>query len=221
MFLYFNQVSTSPTKEDIYYCEKIVRLNLDSIDIRRLSIDAQIDLVNCIQRRVIDYSYYLEIPFDEKREPKQLYEKKHGICFDRSRTIEKALSILGYKTRHVSIYLRPDSSSTNLIHIATIRRIFSHAASEVLINDKWMYISSIQNFISIDNQYTIHTLREMRYSKMEGVRWKFDMNASERFYQSSNSLVLYGFYSRHGKMYPPFLPFPNINYKDFLYNFTG
>ena len=219
LFLNFNHVSTIPNAEDKVYCEKITQLNLDSLDLHNLSLASQLKLIGQIQRRVINYTEYKEIPFNQLREPRQLYEQKRGMCFDRARTIEKSLSILGFKTRHVSLYVKSDSSKTTLLDVLT-KHLSSHAISEVYVKDKWIYVSSINYFCSFDSCNNLYTFGDIIDVKNRDLRWVFSKNLAEKGYLSSNTFIVYGLYSRHGKMYPPYWSFPDINYKDFLYNFT-
>jgi len=73
----------------------------------------ELNFIVTVQRSVLNIaSGNIGIPYNQKREPKELYLAKTGLCYDRSRVIEKILTFSDFKTRHISIYSLEKTNST-------------------------------------------------------------------------------------------------------------
>ena len=67
--------------------------------------DQQIDFIKNVQDAVLTRAPLGDgIPFNQTREPEDLFNAQHGLCFDRSRVIEKILRSNGFETRHIFAY---------------------------------------------------------------------------------------------------------------------
>ena len=72
----------------------------------------QLGFIISVQRSVLNIAPRNDgLPFAQKREPKELYVAKTGLCYDRSRVIEKILRYSGFETRHISIYYKEKTFS--------------------------------------------------------------------------------------------------------------
>ena len=71
---------------------------------RPLTYVEEIELIKRLHSFVIDrFPHAPGIPEYRSREPKDLEIAGRGLCFDRSRYIEKLLAFHGFKTRHVFV----------------------------------------------------------------------------------------------------------------------
>lgn len=154
------------------------------------------------------------IPYNQEREPADLLREKAGLCYDRSRTLEKILRMAGFRVRHVSIYAisAKRSAPVKIWHLTTNRTLRSHAVSECLTSRGWLVVDSLHPWISIDRDD--HPVGLAAWHS-QAVRWKNP--PPEPIYQHPFTPI-YGLYSRHGRFYPPFTPVPDINWREFIQN---
>ena len=217
-FLIYSQVDNSLTAEDHRYIQKF----LEDGNVKPLSAKSSyketIKYITGIQRSVIKRtSTRSGLPVGFSREPKDVYLSRTGACYDRSRVIEKILRAVGFKTRHISVYSTGKTGS--IIESLLTPRGSSHAFTEVLTRKGWLVVDSNDTWISLDikgNPVSIKKLRKYRGS----IKW-LDEEGFQRInniYRQS-FIYIYGLYSRHGKFYPPFNFVPDINWREFLYNF--
>ena len=93
-------------------------------------------IIRHVQRAVLDVAPLdTGIPYNQPREPADLLRSGAGLCYDRSRTIEKALRHAGFATRHVFLWRRGYGS---------------HAVSDVLTVDGWLRVDSNEAWVSVD-----------------------------------------------------------------------
>lgn len=209
----------------IVYKLSNVDLNITKADIQAINqiniekncsnIDGFMDELQCIQ--AVQNAVYthvnvgLGIEHDQSREPLQLLAEGKGLCYDRSRFIEKVLTYYNFDIRHVSIFYSKKISALAFLN----KKAKSHAFLEVLTSQGWLVVDSIDPFIALDsnkNIYTAVTLRDLK-NRIEFINF-FGNRLPQNFYK--NFSVVYGLYSRHGKFYPPYTPIPDINWKQFL-----
>jgi transglutaminase-like putative cysteine protease len=161
------------------------------------------------------------IPRKETREPADLIAANAGLCYDRSRTIEKTLRLMGYEARHISIYKIADNSvlKTLLTPMAS-----SHAITEVLTDKGWLVVDSNRRWISTDKNgkpVSIKHMRQIAQSSTEDFWLPENADEQRPKIYDSPFIALLGLYSRHGEFYPPMTPMPDINWAEFLQNFYG
>ncbi len=130
---------------------------------------------------------------------------KRGLCFDRSRTLDKAFNYMGFETRHVYLLYRKDLSLLkSLFH----RGHPSHAVTEVKTSRGWLYVDSNRPWIAIARDGLPHGA---------GGIWKyFDEFNEAPEYVRGPWWAIRGLYSRKGAFYAPYLPLPQVNWHDFL-----
>ncbi|GAB4337661.1 MAG: hypothetical protein Kow0037_20670 [Calditrichia bacterium] len=213
--LFFNAVDNSLTEEDIIYLKKIV--DLPKVNSDTLSYEEQIELISHIQNAVLEVAPINKgIELNRKREPKDLLQAGHGLCFDRSRVIEKILKYYGFKTRHIFMYARQGASC--FLQPLLQPGIPSHALTEVLTKNGWLIVDSNHKWLSITKDNKPISVNQFSKAFLNGrsINWKTVLPNEvyrEPFY------YIYGLYSRHGKFYPPFNAIPDINYSELIQNF--
>lgn len=205
------------TEDDVIFIEKIIQKPLQRGE--TLDFSDQINLVRFIQQ-----SYHEKlmlgnpIDYSLSREPKDLFENKGGICYDFSRSIEKALIYSGFKTRHISLYKKTECS---LLKTILKQSIPSHSSTEVKTKNGWMIVDSNLDWIAIDTSGNVFSARKINQTLQSGkeIIWETPVFSNyEKFYNEPH-YVIYGLYSRHGKFYPPFTVIPDYNLCELLYNF--
>ena len=212
--LYLNAVDNSLTEEDIRYIPQYL------IDVDPLPQDPtyteQLSFIVSVQDSVLDMApRNVALPLFEKREPKELYEQKIGLCFDRSRVIEKILRYSGFKTRHVFILSMEKTGS--VIKSLIYPRTSSHAVTEVLTKNGWLVVDSNTPWISTDTNNHPLSIEyiQLHTENSNHINWR--MEPPLKIYVKP-FVFIYGLYSRHGYFYPPYNFIPDINYGEFIQN---
>lgn len=201
-------VSTDVTIEDEAVFRDVLRLNSQTV--RPQSFDDEIKIIRLVQQRVLHAAPVNNgIPEFEAREPADVTRLKAGLCYDRSRSIDKALKFLGFQTRH--IYLLYAGGKSFLSALITYRQP-SHAVTEVKTSLGWNVVDSNSAWISLAKNGTPIPAdqiwqRSGEFSTIPG-------------YFKSPFWAIRGLYSRKGLFYRPFMPFPDLNWRDFLTAFV-
>ncbi|MHA1524463.1 MAG: hypothetical protein ACTSY1_08685, partial [Alphaproteobacteria bacterium] len=143
--LVVHDVPTEPTAEDRANGRLILaQAGYDDPDamMRGLAtFEGQISAILAVQDAVLTVAPDdTGIPFDTTREPGDLLTYKFGLCFDRSRAIEKILGSFGLETRHIAVYSTVKTESA-LISLLT-PQVISHAVTEVKTVKGWLVIDS-------------------------------------------------------------------------------
>lgn len=212
IFLTWNNVPTALTSEDITYVAKIMRGR--AIHAPK-TYEEQIDAIISVQDAVLLASPTgKELPLGSTREPKDLFLSHSGVCYDRTRTIEKILTYLGIKNRHVAIY--STVGHTTLAALLT-PAVPSHAVTEALTAKGWMAIDPNVRWIGLTNKNDPVSVSELHQSYTWNERIKARINPI----LTHPFVAVIGLYSRHGRFYPPYIPFPDINLWQMRYNITG
>jgi hypothetical protein len=210
-----NEVDNSITEEDKRfipnYLESIPPLEHES------PYKEEIEIIKKIQDSVLTVAPNHEgLPYNTEREPKDVYVASKGLCYDRSRVIEKILRYSGFDTRHISMY------STTKTHSAfkslMTPGVPSHAVTEVLTKRGWLVVDSNNRWLSIDSHGNPLSIAQIKLS-IEGpdeIPWRH--KPPSIIYQEPFTFI-YGLYSRHGKFYPPYNFIPDVNYEELLQNF--
>ena len=114
-FVAYNDVSANVTPDDKVYAERILREtgHGDILDTAPpADFDHQVRTILAVQDAVLSIaSDNVGIALNREREPSDLYRAKSGLCYDRSRAIEKILSHLGFEVRHAAVYSLKDTDS--------------------------------------------------------------------------------------------------------------
>ncbi len=199
---FYTNVSTKLTSEDLAV---FIAIGLSKPS-APLSFEQEIELIRQVQAEVFARAPMGEgIPEYENREPADLMRNGKGLCFDRSRTLDKALNYMGLETRHV--YLLYQEKKSFLLAITSYGHP-SHAVTEVKTSKGWMLVDSNNQWIALT--------RGAAPVNADGVWQRFAEFDNSPIYFSSPYWAIRGMYSRKGQFYEPFVPFPELNWPDFI-----
>ena len=214
VILSYHAVDNSLTKEDIQYIPKYLTA-VEPLPKNYTYLD-ELNFIISIQRSVLNIAPGNDsLPYGQKRELKELYEARTGLCFDRSRVIEKLLRYGGFETRHVSIY---STEKTDSVIISLITPgVKSHAVTEVLTKDGWLVVDSNNPWVSMDADQRPISIHAMQLSIKTSAPIKWHKVPPAAIY-TKPFIFIYGLYSRHGQFYPPFDFIPDINWGEFVQN---
>lgn len=219
--LSYNDVSTEVTHDDAVYAERILRETGHAELVgqaRPASFDGQVETILAVQEAVLSIAPDNQgIPFDGPRELRDLYQARSGLCFDRSRAIEKILSSLGFEVRHAAVYSTRDASR---LRAFLTPRTQSHAVTEVKTDRGWLVIDSNRRWIGLTRDGTPVDLDALRKTKAQQA-WDSRLREPMSPILSGPFSYLFGLYSRHGRFYPPYTPIPDADWGQVLYNITG
>ena len=145
------------------------------------------------------------IPDYQPREPADFIGKREGLCFDRSRTTDKALEYIGLTSRHIYLLYRDGGQGflSSMFHFPQP----SHAVTEVKTSKGWMFIDSNTNWIALTRDGQVVNADDVWKRAAE-----FDTIPS---YLARPWWAIRGMYSRKGQLYPPYILFPDLNWYDF------
>ena len=212
--LSYNEVDNSLSPIDRQYISKYL------VDVRSLpeksTYEDEVDFIKSVQNAVLNVAPNNEgIPFGQQREPKELYEAKTGLCFDRSRVIEKVLRYSGFEVRHVFILSLVETGSA-IKAIMTVGAS-SHAVTEVFKKNGWLVVDSNARWVSTDAEGHPTSIEKVQYSVEHSVPIQWGLKPPSPIYEAPFMFV-YGMYSRHGYFYPPYNSIPDVNYGELLQN---
>jgi hypothetical protein len=157
-----------------------------------------------------------EIPFDRGRELKDIYELKHGLCFDRSRAIEQILTYLAFDVRHVAVYSTARSGALRSVFTPGNR---SHALSEVKTAKGWMAVDPNVRWIGLSAAGEPLTVADLRTIDAKTAKWAPEVTQPPHAIFFRPYVYIRGLYSRHGRFYPPYSPIPDVNWGQLAQNF--
>jgi hypothetical protein len=216
--LYASRVDNTITQEDEAYIDRLIGEN--HIDPGNLEgFDSQLHFISAVQNALLRLAPEQDgIPEGQPRELKDLYAARKGLCYDRSRAMEKVLNRFGLQVRHIAVY----SSLDWLPDVLAILNpsATSHALTEVMTDKGWLLVGSNTPWLSLDRDnnplsmadLSAH-LRRVRFSHWEEMEGKLQNPIFRTPFG-----YYYGVYSRHGKFFPPYNVIPDVNWGQFLQN---
>jgi hypothetical protein len=212
--LSYNAVDNSLSQIDKQYTAKYL------VEARSLPGSAiyedQVNFIISVQRAILNVAPGNEgIPFGQQRELKELYEAKTGLCFDRSRAIEKILRYSGFEARHV--FMMPKEHTGSSMKAIITPGVSSHAVTEVLTGKGWLIVDSNAQWVSTDSEGYPISIEKMRDAAEYSVPIQWGAEPPSTIYITPFTF-LYGLYSRHGYFYPPYNVIPDVNYGELLQN---
>jgi hypothetical protein len=145
------------------------------------------------------------IPTFEPREPSDLMRKHEGLCFDRSRTLDKAFNYIGLSARHVYLLYRQDRGFWSALFRYGQS---SHAVTEVKTSKGWMFVDSNAEWIALTRDGQVVNADDVwrRANEFDGIP----------AYLKDSWWAIRGMYSRKGQLYPPYIIFPDFNWPVFF-----
>ena len=214
--LAFHQVSLNLTAVD----EAVLRKMLND---KRIALphngnyEEQIAYIRAVQSAVLEkVPVGPQIPEDSPREPADAFAYGSGLCFDRSRTIEKAFRYGGLPARHVFLIARAGDESLARALITPDR--ISHAVTEVQTARGWLVVDSNAPWLSLDKNGNPVSMQDLAANNV--LRLKLAELPPSPIYVLPYSAV-YGLYARHGRFYAPYNVIPDVNYRELLDNFRN
>lgn len=221
VILFWHNVSNEVTVEDKEYIEKILKeCNIKGLKENR-TYDEEIEFLQKLEDSLIyKYPFIGEvIPINNPREPKDLYYFKQGLCFDRSRVIEKICRNSGFKVRHVFLFLDDKKEKDFSVYFRK-DSVNSHAVSEVKTKKGWLILGSNFPWIAMDKNNSPLSMRDIKLNNQKGIVpdsiYK-NVSPLDMLYDP-NIKYVYGLYSRHGRFYAPFNFIPDYNLGELFYN---
>jgi hypothetical protein len=212
--LHHHSVNNKLVAADYEYIPKYLN-NINPVS-ELSSYQEQLDFISSVQLTSFDLVPNAgTIAKNQKREPKELFYAKVADCSARSRLLEKILRYSGFKTRHVAIYVKENTTSSIKPILTPNNR--SHALTEVLTKRGWLVVDSNSPWLSIDSQNNPVSIKKIQQSINNSVTIEWKINPVDDVY-SMSFVILYGVYSRHGRFYPPYNFIPDINYSEFIQN---
>ncbi len=213
--LFYSAVDNSLSDDDKQYIPKYL-VNIDPLKENPQYKD-ELTYIISVQHSVLNIvSGFIQVPYGEKREAKELYVVKSGLCYDRSRVIEKILRYSGFKTRHIAIFSKEKTGSAfkSLMTPGTP----SHAITEVLTKNGWLVVDSNAAWVSVDSNMQPVSIDTMHQSIENSTSINWSQDPPFHIYKKP-FINIYGLYGRHGNFYPPYNFIPDIHYGEFMRNF--
>lgn len=182
------------------------------------TFDGQIAAIRAVQDTAIRIAAKDdEVPFDRTREPKDVYELRRGLCYDRSRVIEKLLAVIGLETRHVSVY---KTAARGALAAVLTPGNDSHALTEVQTSKGWIAVDPNVRWIGLTADGQALDVGGLRGVDLASVRWDGDGAVRPHAIFDEPYTFIRGLYSRHGRFYPPYTPIPDVNWRQLASNFA-
>lgn len=222
----YNQVPREIRPVDIRYIHKILEVadyKPEKLEFTH-NYEQQLETIRAVQDAALATTPQTEpIPPDTTREPQDLYKRDAANCSDRSRFMDKALRYLGFETRYA--FVRASGEHGLVWHILAGTQehtVQSHALIEVKTSRGWLFVDSVSPWLALTTENAPVSLEQWQQQRENpAFQWK-EQPGGELFKLLEREFVyFYGLYSHHGRFYPPYWPIPDINWKTFLYNFTG
>ncbi len=177
-------------------------------------IDRQIAFIGSVQAAVMKLvPGNTGIPQGQPREPADLWRTRSGLCYDRSRLLEKIFRSYGFTVRHAALYAAPAGSG--ILTVLSHPGLSSHAVTEVKTVKGWLLVDSNAPFLALDAKGFPVSLSQMSRDadRREIIYDKRYAAAMNPFYRKP-FVIVYGLYSRHGGFYPPYNRIPDVNWKE-------
>ena len=216
-----NDVSTALTEDDKAYAARVLHETGHGALVGQeapTNFDAQVTTILAVQDAVLSTAPENKgIPLGKSREPRDLYEAKHGLCFDRSRAIEKILTHLGFEVRHAAIYSTKETG--NRLKSLFTPRTPSHAVTEVKTERGWLVVDSNRRWIGLTRDGAPVDLARLKRSRKDQV-WDARLEEKMSAILAEPFTYLIGLYSRHGRFFPPYAPVPDLDWAQLPYNFA-
>lgn len=212
-FVIIHNVPVRPSADDRKYARKILS-TAGLAEIRDFaecsSFREEIEVLTAVQRAVLSVSLKSEgIPKGRSRGPRDIFELKQGLCYDRSYVNEKIFTILGFKNRHAALFSvgGREWKWRSLFAIGTP----SHHVTEVLTRRGWVVVDSNSMWIGVSGDDRSIGLFELRA-----------LNPQDRKVDGADPLLgtnfiyVLGLYARHGHFFWPYDWFPDLNIFQFI-----
>jgi hypothetical protein len=224
------------TKTDRAYIDSFLtewKIPADSDSIHA-SFDREVAFVSRVQDSIVKNFSGAFHPQEKVGHVDFYFRNRAGVCYDKAILMEKMFTSYGFSIRHMYIYSREDSISTNKSDFFK-KGLTSHAMLEVKTKKGWMVVGTNGNWLALDQEKNPLKIQQVREVLKKGAFTPYKKtNIGITFYETlqipSNFKVIYGVYSRHGEFLqspiekglkgigvPSFVP--DYNLRMLLYNF--
>jgi hypothetical protein len=209
-------VDDSLTREDTDYIPRFL-VGIPPVgDASEREYAEEIEFIGRVQTAVLRIAPLNEpIPKNSPREPRDVFERRRGLCYDRSRVIEKILRYSGFRTRHIAMYAIPPRSSA--LRALLTRGTASHAISEVWTKRGWLVVDSNNAWLSLDKSDQPVSMDTIRAAAVGGPKPAWRIAPPNSIYLHPFTFV-YGLYSRNGHFYAPYDFVPDVSYGELIDN---
>ncbi len=216
-----HNVGTAATEDDLLYGGRILeRAGYDAGsgafgDPTRF--ETQIAATLAVQDAVLRATPLAEgLPLNQPREPKDILFGGQGLCYDRSRAIEKILTGLGFEVRHLAIYSTREHGRLRALMTPGVD---SHALTEVKTEKGWMLVDSNARWIGLDAEGRVYAAEDIQGRNPFAMAWAPEVPEQISWPRFDGPFTyVIGLFSRHGGFFPPYTPVPDVNYAQLLYN---
>jgi hypothetical protein len=200
--IYLKNVHVNLTEEDIKTFEGLGF----SKPTQNLTFEQEISLLRQGQEKIFKIAPFGKaIPDYQPREITDLLKYGSGLCYDRSRSLDQIYSHLGFESRHVFLLFKQDRSFFSAIFR---KQQGTHAVTEVKTSRGWMYVDSNSLWIAITRSGEVVNADDV---------WKrFDEFDNPPPYLNQPWWAIRGLYTRGGRKYPPYIPFPEMSWPTFF-----
>lgn len=210
-----NHVSDELTEEDRFYLSTMLheagRADITVDAASSASFARQIEIIQALQEVTFLASpTTASIPLFQPREPKDIYLSRKGLCYDRSRVIEKLAQYAGFQVQHVSIYEATESLPGIVAWLIPRRK--SHAVSSIRTTRGWMVVDSTSRWIALTQDGRPMSISDIKRLSPSDQVWSARVPDQPNELLTRPFVYVIGLYSRHGLFYPPYLPFPDVNF---------
>ncbi len=206
-----SDVDTAVTEED---AAAVAGLHLDPLWGETPSFEAEVVCVQALRARLAAEAPDLTCVHEwgaVSHEPAAFLSRRVGCCYDRSRTIEKALAHYGFAVRHLAVHAtRRYPAPLNYVAPG----VQSHSISEVETSQGWMVVDSNAAWVAVSDEGRPLDARALRTALRDGE----DVHGVPDGYFGGRYTIAYGLYSRHGGFYPPFVGVPDVDWDQLHHN---
>jgi hypothetical protein len=210
----WTNVPTQPTADDRVAALQILHIPPgQGLPAKPSSFAQQIEFIRGVQNAVLRVApKNVGIPKGHSREPRDLLEFHAGLCYDRSRSIEKLLRLAGFQVRHVFIV---SANNISVPILALFISGHSHAMTEVRTARGWMLVGSNTTWIGKNDDGSVISIVDFA---------RHDAAANTSAGKKAPDIIrnpfiyIYGLYSRHGDFYPPYYSVVDVNWREMLAN---
>jgi hypothetical protein len=218
VYVAYSRVDNSITAEDRVYIGKFLAEGGVKPMRKQRGYSDEEDYIKAVQRAIQRLAGKGECsPPGSTREPKDLYTRRRGESYDRSRVIEKMLRNAGLQTRHIMLF--STSGAGSRLKALLIPGVMSHSITEVLTRRGWMVVDPDDPWISVNRSGDPMTLRAVQSDVDKRlIAWDDTEVRTMPFWYKQHFAYVFGLYSRHGKFYPPYNFVPDINWPEFFFN---
>jgi hypothetical protein len=200
--IYLKNVNVNLTEDDIKTFESMGF----SKPTQNLTFEQEISLIRQGQEKIFKLAPFGKaIPDYQPREITDLLDYGSGLCYDRSRSLDQLFSYLGFESRHVFVLFKEDRPFFSAIFR---KQQGSHAVTEVKTSRGWMYVDSNSPWIAI--------IQSGEVVNADDVWKRFDEFDNPPPYLNQPWWAIRGLYTRGGRKYPPYIPFPEMSWLIFF-----